>query len=1077
MKKLRRLVISMMVFLISLTILSGNLIAVWAADFPANGTITINALPSKGTVGDEIDLTGVGAGLELVVKDPLGNDVTLTGDKFTATKAGNYIVNIYGTEVFYEGFKINITVDNAQINIPNNGAEITSYISTKTAIRIPEAEMVVWDEENSNLVDDEATETANNDYTITYEITNPAGIKTVVVPVEGYATYNGVASDNNLELSGSYLVRYKATKGTIVKTSDFTVNMQDGFEDTEKPGLTVNNVPNTAPQKVKLNLPIASANDNKDEKIHITVSVKDPDGLEVKAVNDSDEKNLVQLADTVKFDNSKVTSFYPWTTGPYNVEYTATDDSGNFTASNYVINVSDTKAPVIELDNDAIPETWGIIVENASGVLTGNNKLLKIPAPDVWDNVTPKADIAVYFSVQNSSSQTIFNSLLDTQPSLNKDGFVTLPTDADDNYYIDFDKLDTKTDTFTFKFTARDKDANGKLKNTSYKSFNVKIVESFKDIDAPLIQTANMPQYILVGDKFTEPTITVYDKAVDGQSSKVNLTKTYTLIPTVGNEVTFDFEEESYFIPEVEGEIRITINANDSVGNTASILTNVVYVYSEETSTPAPTFAPESTMLDTDSEGNVTAQSLYSIVALNPVQRTVYYNNSNSNKVTLGNIIIESSTAANDFLGYEVIVREPKILNVGGVDYKGVGQRLNTTVQSYLVNDTADSNYKLVIEKISFEVKTEGFHSITIRAYNMAGASTITSFVFEVKKESGTAPIGFNGKKGIAPIAYNTIIPSTLELGEAYALPQRDFANDYNYDFKEITGPAYEIKGNIFTPKAVGQYTITLAERAVGLAIGDKSEATSEEAKVKYTFNCVDTKTPVFSVLGEMPSYVVKDGNVVIPDVSVIDNNAVNNFSVKVTDKNGQIVSLDTVDGKQQFKAAVDGVYTITYTVYDTSNTATYTITVRAGDLISPRIIDVSAITPNNLKFEQGAKFYAAEILKENVDDNITNSDNLSITRVLVNLNGDIINTEKDDDNKDYFLLSAAGTYTLTYTVEDEAGNIYEKEFVLTVTGKGKSPINYQILSTILIITAIVLIVGVGVYFFRFRKIKEKDKK
>lgn len=97
----------------------------------------------------------------------------------------------------------------------------------------------------------------------------------------------------------------------------------------------------------------------------------------------------------------------------------------------------------------------------------------------------------------------------------------------------------------------------------------------------------------------------------------------------------------------------------------------------------------------------------------------------------------------------------------------------------------------------------------------------------------------------------------------------------------------------------------------------------------------------------------------------------------------------------------------------------------------------------------------------------------MKITRTLYGPNGNAISVDRDDKNQEYYTLKDAGTYTLTYTVEDEAGNVYTKEFKITVTGEGKTPFNYQILSTVLIITAVVLIVGVGVYFFRFRKIKE----
>ena len=73
------------------------------------------------------------------------------------------------------------------------------------------------------------------------------------------------------------------------------------------------------------------------------------------------------------------------------------------------------------------------------------------------------------------------------------------------NYYLDFDVLTVKTGTFTLTFTARDRDANGKLKNSSYKAISIQIKEELKDTDHPLLRKTNIPQYIMSGDKFKKP--------------------------------------------------------------------------------------------------------------------------------------------------------------------------------------------------------------------------------------------------------------------------------------------------------------------------------------------------------------------------------------------------------------------------------------------------------------------------------------------------------------------------------------------------------------------------------------------
>lgn len=1048
MKKLRRLIISVLVLIMSLTLLSGNLVSVLAAETYLLVPVTIGSLPSEGNVGEQIDLSAAAANATLKVKDPIGNDVTLTDNKFTPGKAGYYTVSVYADNgVFYESFKINVTVDNAVIKIPYNGAEIATYIDTGKEIKIPAATMVVYDEEDTSEVDKDATDEANSNYNITYSVTAPDGEVTSLTAVDGYATYGG----DNTVTSGSYIVRYKATNGTVVKTNDFIVNVQEDFTDKEKPVLSVLSVPNSAAQKVKLTLPKATATDNKDQNVKITVTVKDSNGNKVKVVNDDDEKNIVLGTEEVVFDNDNSMSFYPWEPGPYNLEYTATDDSNNSVTTTYVINVSDTKAPTIELDEDAIPDVWGIEVTNNSGKLSDSK--LKVSKPEVWDNVTPAENIDLYFSIKDSSGVTLHDT---KDASKNINGFVT---EENDFYLIDFTRLGvngkTQTGTFTLTFTARDKDASNKPKNTSYKAISVEIKDSYEDKNTPVIQTKNIPQYVMVGDKFYQPEISSYD-----ETSKVNLDVKYEFVDTSEQAVEFDFDDQNYYVPEKAGKINITVNAADNAGNTITPETYSIDVYSDKIVTNAPTFKTGSAWTDAD----VTKSLFVEDGEGGYKQRDIYYDVAASKVVNVSDIVIQSADLTYDFIGYEVIVREPATKDVDGEVYEGAGQRLNTTVLSSIVKNESISKYELTLEKISFEVKTSGKHSLTIRAFNMSGASTLATVTFDVKSQANVDDLNSKGFGKVVPLSNNTTIPTELEINEAYALPLNNVSNGSEFVKREITGPAYEIMGNVFTPKAIGEYTISLTDK--------KGNSQTQ------TLTCVDTSKPEFKVLGEVPSYSVKyttenNAFVVIPEVSIIDKGTLKEYTVKVT-RNGQTVTTETKDGKLGFKPEADGTYIITYSISDSSNSETYTLTVKVGDLIAPTIKDINNITPPSSKFEQGDKLEAQELSKSNVSDNETEADELTISRNLYGPNGNVINVSTDDDGKEYYKLSDAGTYTLTYTVTDEAGNVYTKEFTITVTGEGKSPINYQVLSTILIITAVVLIIGVAVYFFRFRKIKEK---
>src|SRR5690606_23157399 len=140
--------------------------------------------------------------------------------------------------------------------------------------------------------------------------------------------------------------------------------------------------------------------------------------------------------------------------------------------------------------------------------------------------------------------------------------------------------------------------------------------------------------------------------------------------------------------------------------------------------------------------------------------------------------------------------------------YQGVGQKLNTTVKSKVQFNDGTNKWELVLEKISFEVKKEGKHSLTIRAFNISGASTLATVTFDVEKFTPSGPTSSSGSGGISSLSSAATIPNEMELNKPFTLPLKDIEGN-EFVAREITGPAYEIMGNVFTPKAIGQFTIT----------------------------------------------------------------------------------------------------------------------------------------------------------------------------------------------------------------------------------------------------------------------------
>ena len=81
------------------------------------------------------------------------------------------------------------------------------------------------------------------------------------------------------------------------------------------------------------------------------------------------------------------------------------------------------------------------------------------------------------------------------------------------------------------------------------------------------------------------------------------------------------------------------------------------------------------------------------------VQRTIFYNDADSKVVTVANITIESAQEEYDFIGYEVIVREPGTKTIEETDYEGVGPKAQHNGKSKVQLNEGTNKWELVLEK------------------------------------------------------------------------------------------------------------------------------------------------------------------------------------------------------------------------------------------------------------------------------------------------------------------------------------------------------------------------------------------
>lgn len=159
--------------------------------------------------------------------------------------------------------------------------------------------------------------------------------------------------------------------------------------------------------------------------------------------------------------------------------------------------------------------------------------------------------------------------------------------------------------------------------------------------------------------------------------------------------------------------------------------------------------------------------------------------------------------------------------------------------------------------------------------------------------------------------------------------------------------------------------------------------------------------------------------------IDIIDPSST--VSLTVTSPSGKtILSGADCDVNHDLHLTEYGVYVIRYTATD----ASFNVSTRAYNLVSTDDVAPAIEISGTVKTE----YKAGEKLVVNearASDNVTPAEKMSVYVILIeDASGKIKVVGKDDD----VTLSASGTYTLRYFVEDEFGNYGKHDFKITVT-------------------------------------------
>lgn len=995
-----------------------------------------------------------GSGITVTVTDPAGKPYNAEADgKYYAKMLGNYIIEYKNADGITYTYKMLSTLDD-ELELRIAEADIPSVVKKGKSVILPEAKVGFYNKDGKWVSYEGAA----------VKITATAGTE-----------ITDVANSYEFKANGTTFIKYVATlnngKKHLEKT--YEVKVQNEVSDTSAPTLSVSGVPSSASVNTAVTLPIATATHGTDERVKVTVTVKDPNGNPVKDVNVNDDgfATSYENAPAVEFDNDKTMKFYPTEKGTYEVTYRAeADNEKQSYPRTYRITVSDKKAPVVEIDDTKIPAKWGyskVTNKTDSENPVEKDTTVTFPFPSkLVDNVTEKGKLTVRFEITDPEKKqaVVVANANSTENNKNTvasyDGATDIEFTADNGFTFDFGKYaDSKSNDksyqvageYTVKYVVRDEAGV-----STTKTYTIELVDEFVDEAAVTVSFEDVPSQTVYASaseavKYTVPAATVSCE----NDSRLSVTyKIGTTEVKAGDEYEITEKNNKYYLTIDGTDIEVT-SAGFKVEATAVSDTGTSKTASIDVKVfiPSGTKAFEFTSSIADptvGNTNLTFGGYYKVAAL-------------------------SGQSADD-LGIELGFKN------------SAGAYLPINAEFYVANnalyvrnisvDNLGKGGTYYLEARAFD--RNGFEEVMVYKYDVTFASTddggydVTSAI-----KASSSEISSSVKLDKTSIKSGNINSETyFESGEL----NESYSNQNKYIVKlayEVKGGKFSVIGDDFTALNTGDYSITKkivllkatsANEQYKSANAEKATALAEYLAGKETtdkLSVSDTSTVKFELAEELVPYVEKDSTVTIPAGIAYTEFANATVTAKVTDPNGSDVKVTS----DTFKAIKNGTYTVTYTAkIDGKEDKTFSYTLKAGNVTAPEFT------------VEGGKDYTAKIgstfkfAKINAIDSDADGKAYTYTKTLT-LNGTTIasGTGRDyETSSDAITLSESGKYTVTYTVTDEAGNKSSVVYSVTVTSESNSGgISLAALSAILIVVGVLLIAGVIVYLFRFRTVKK----
>lgn len=955
---------------------------------------------------------------EVRVLDPSNRKVTLDADGFVPTMVGDYRVIYFmtsgSTEYVLSEKVIKVTKSGFYFEFPENTnriipSEMNIEISDKIKEKGFDGTILLPMPE----VISSKTKKKVDGATVAVSVQKPSG-STATVSAE-----NTFKPDK----TGEYIFTYTYTLagGTVAAQKQFSLNVNTTYKNDYTLNYSFNSTkPTTAVLGVETKLPtVSGTNKETGEKVDVYYTISITKG-------GVDKSSM--LKDGV---------FTPTEKGDYVVKYTIKNVFGTEAESfSFTIkDVKDSKDPVVyygKLEGEKIvdqshtvPSKFGLenivlpaiyATDNSGEAITYKREIYRIKTYTLDQGTIGSED---------SKKPVILNYNENTFADKANISNYVIFNYYDNNLNVDGKEEAFKSGIYTISYTAIDSS-----KNDTTKSYTMELVDAYTPSTPEIDFGTVLPKQVKLGEEisFEKPT------ATDSNDDRMVVRTFFKQAGETETELT-ELESGKYTIKTTKaGTLEIRVETKNDDGAIGTITRTIEVLDITDTTLPSLVGTPED------------------------------YDDMNAIKDQFSEITLPTMTFTDDKVDYLSVVI--KVYDKDGKSVAVSGKKLEKVTGG------------LKVSGAKFKASKSGNYRVSYVVTDIAG----NTFLYTFKTNEVRATVA---PTIVKPIFDESV--QTLELGESLTLPIPSIKNG---DGEEVNDPDYTVEvvsaEGEYEPIILGKFRpLTTGKFVIQYTVRDGS---LETKSALYTIDVVNTLAPTIANEFKEFEKLEKNASMSIPRVNV-STNGVNDVDwskskIEVL-YNGSVYktleldkTYDTQDAENEaynYTFRRDGTYTIKYTVVDTvGNTATKSFAVKVGDTEKPTLELDSSIDFSDRKTGSTLVIDPAKIIvKDNVDTGINIFDDLKIVVKNTTTGEEISNKFTNSTRVEgyEYNLSEVGTYQVTFTLTDDAGNVTTlvKEFAVTGEGAGKE-FPTEVVGIILLVLAILILGGVVAYFIITRK-------